>query len=396
MMTDGLGKSFDDTWDCIVIGAGPAGTMAARHTARAGLKTLLVERRTFPRDKVCGACVNHRAVLALKQSGLSDLVEGLGGVRIDSFMLRGFGGAFQRELPSGVAVSRARLDLALFNAAIDSGASGLTSVKAKVETTHADDPYCTVRLSQVDRSSSAIGPFTQELRAKVVIAADGLGHPSLKSVNGFSETLTADSRIGIGALVEADSGWNQWVESGCIYMAATRDGYGGVVRVENGAVNLAAAIDASLLKSQGSTHAAFSYLLESAGFPPLPSAEFAWRGTPVLSRMINRVAHHRVLVVGDAAGYVEPFTGEGIAWALIGGQAVARSAALFVADQCDQAADTWSQDWSDLIRRRQHWCRRLAWLLRHPRAARFGVKLARRFPGLTNRIVNQLNAELSA
>lgn len=53
------------SWDCVVIGGGPAGALAARQTAQLGFSTLVVERKSFPRSQVCGACLNHRARLGV-------------------------------------------------------------------------------------------------------------------------------------------------------------------------------------------------------------------------------------------------------------------------------------------------------------------------------------------
>ena len=60
-------------WDVLVIGAGPAGAMATRQLARLGLQPLLVERKAFPRAKVCGACLNQRAI-ARMETGVVALV----------------------------------------------------------------------------------------------------------------------------------------------------------------------------------------------------------------------------------------------------------------------------------------------------------------------------------
>ena len=66
-----------ETWDAIVIGAGPAGALAAHQLAVAGVSVLLVERKSFPRYKVCGACVNQRAIKTLQRSGLADAIDAL-------------------------------------------------------------------------------------------------------------------------------------------------------------------------------------------------------------------------------------------------------------------------------------------------------------------------------
>lgn len=66
------------TWDALVIGAGPAGALAARQLAQAGVRVLLVERNAFPRWKVCSACLNGQALSVLDAIGLEALVPSLG------------------------------------------------------------------------------------------------------------------------------------------------------------------------------------------------------------------------------------------------------------------------------------------------------------------------------
>ncbi|HEY2155642.1 MAG TPA: FAD-dependent monooxygenase, partial [Isosphaeraceae bacterium] len=58
-------------WDALVVGAGPAGSIAARELARFGARTLLVERAAFPRWKVCGACLNGHALASIREAGLA-------------------------------------------------------------------------------------------------------------------------------------------------------------------------------------------------------------------------------------------------------------------------------------------------------------------------------------
>ncbi|MHC5542449.1 FAD-dependent monooxygenase, partial [Singulisphaera rosea] len=74
------------TWDVIVIGAGPAGALSALLAARSGLSTLLVERKRFPRPKVCGTCLNRSAVELLESLGLGE-IPASSGVRLDHLEL---------------------------------------------------------------------------------------------------------------------------------------------------------------------------------------------------------------------------------------------------------------------------------------------------------------------
>ena len=65
----------DTTWDVVVVGAGPAGSMAALEIARRGRSVLLVDKASFPRYKVCGCCLNARALSLLELADLGGLVD---------------------------------------------------------------------------------------------------------------------------------------------------------------------------------------------------------------------------------------------------------------------------------------------------------------------------------
>ena len=102
-----LEQAAGRTWPVVVVGAGPAGAVAAGLIARAGSRVLLVDRSTFPRAKVCGCCLNGRALAALADAGLGDLPARLGAVPLTAFRARG-GRARGRVAarPGRVAVAR--------------------------------------------------------------------------------------------------------------------------------------------------------------------------------------------------------------------------------------------------------------------------------------------------
>jgi flavin-dependent dehydrogenase len=99
--------------------------------------------------------------------------------------------------------------------------------------------------------------------------------------------------------------------------------------------------------------------------PAIPDlGALAWKGTPPLTCRTFPVAAERVFLVGDAAGYIEPFTGEGMAWALASGAAVASVATRAAADWQPALIREWSRLFSRIVRRRQWICRGMAIVLR--------------------------------
>src|SRR5712691_6596364 len=157
-------------WDAIVIGAGPAGSVAARQIALAGRRVLLLDKKSFPRRKVCGACLNQSSLSALERMGLGAALRSLHAPELNRFELRAGSRRTSLLLPSGVAVSRATLDSLLANEAVRAGAIFCDEVTATV-----GEVLDQRRVVSVRESSARGG---DSLRAKVVLAADGLGHPS--------------------------------------------------------------------------------------------------------------------------------------------------------------------------------------------------------------------------
>lgn len=368
------------TWDIVVVGAGPAGAMAALECARHGVKVLLVEKSTWPRYKVCGCCLNLHALASLEDAGLTGLAEQAGGQPIGRFEMRAANRGAIVPLPGGMALSRARLDAALVEAAEGAGAVFL--------------PETTARLSSgSDAARSVIlkcrnGFVT--ITAKIVLAADGLGGRLLKSMQPFDSTPEDDSRIGAGALLEhAPAAY----APGTIYMACGRHGYVGLVRIEDGLLDVAAAFDGDWVKAQGGMPRAAEAVLSEAGFDPVPGlADANWKGTPLLTRQASTLAAHRFLVLGDAAGYVEPFTGEGMAWALASGRAIAPIVCGSVLDFNEDTQKQWEKVYREVITKRQVVCRLISMGLRRPSLVRTATAALAAAPGLARPLVHHLNA----
>lgn len=378
-LTDACSKA----WDVIVIGAGPAGTVAARQLALQNLRTLLIERKAFPRYKVCGCCLNQRAVSALQQIGLGDIFEDLDAVSLNQFQMRYNGREATIPLPGGLAISRSVFDQKLVQAAIDAGSHFLSETTATLKNNSENEQMRSVELTQQgDQSGVAT--------AKIVLVADGLGHPSLQHCQGFDSTVTSHSRMGVGATLAVDD-FSKY-PPGIIHMAIHRSGYVGLVRVEDGSLNIAAAVDRDFMKNSVSPTAAVLEILKVSGFPTLPEiAEGTFKGTIPFTRKMLKPAGHRVFVLGDAAGYLEPFTGEGMANAIADAVAVARLVPQGILKWDQRIEEDWLKMHHEMTDGRLFWCRWFAQLLRSPTAVGLGLRLFHLFPAVARPIVARLN-----
>ena len=119
-------------WDVIVIGAGPAGAFVAARLATVGLAVLLVERKTFPRDKVCGGCVNPDALARLDAVGVTPQLRAAGGHVITSLHLHSGHRCANVPLSGGLAISRATMDSVLVQHAVEAGCVFLPDTSAFV------------------------------------------------------------------------------------------------------------------------------------------------------------------------------------------------------------------------------------------------------------------------
>ena len=366
-----------DSWDAVVIGAGPAGSLAARELARRGLEVLLVERKAWPRPKVCGACLSPGALRALEAVGLGDLPHRLGAVPLRHLSLYGWGLHARVALRGSAVLSRSALDEGLAAAATRAGVTLLTSARARI-----GDVTATGRVVDVD------GPQgSARVSARIVVAADGLGSVVSSRSDLTRPALHAKpgSKVGLGATLElAPSAY----PPGVIHMAVGEAGYVGLVRQEDGRLNVAAALDPRRLAERGRPDDVVRSLLRDAGLSDLPTVPpIRWTGTPSLTRRPGSPGADRILAVGDAAGYVEPFTGEGIAWALAGATELAPIAAAAAADWRPELLERWARVHTRRIAGAQRLCRTAAWTLRRPRLARAALRALVALPQLATPFV---------
>lgn len=287
--------------DVLVIGAGPAGSIAALGLARAGVRTLLIDRDQFPRPKLCGGCLTYSGTAMLGSLGLGELPVLRDAQRVEQVHLRSSSSSLILAIPPYLVIDRAELDPALVSACVSAGADFLDRTQAAVDASGA----VTLRTGTLD-------PWT--ITPKVVLVADGLKGQSLREHPAFSWFVARNPRVGLGAMASA-------LPVGCsptaITMLCGQSGYAGIAPLHDGRAVIAAAADPAWVASNRSGPPLRSLLAELGLELDHDLHLSTTPGAPSLMRRRSSVeAEGRIFVLGDAAGYVEPFTGEGMTWAI--------------------------------------------------------------------------------
>ncbi len=382
-----------ETYDAVVIGAGPSGSLAALLLARAGHRVMQVERQRFPRAKVCGCCLNQRAQQLLDRAGLLQGLRSLRACPTDRLRLHSSGRRLSISMPGGLAISRRAMDQWLAETAAAAGVQFVDECTAEVLPEECDSNAATqhqfpaVRRIRIESSTGS-----RVISAKVVLVCDGLGHPSVAGLPGFQSAPRADARIGLGAVLTTAESAN-WLASGDILMAAATGGYCGAVRTEDGSVNLAAAVDPAAIQSAGGPRQCLQQIFRESGVQvPQELETVSLRGTVPLTRRSLRITGPRLLLLGDAAGYVEPFTGEGMAWGLTAATLAAPLASSGIRAGWTTALQRqYERQLRTAVVSEQTVCRTLSWILSRPRVLQLTVSAAALLPAVAGMLVRRVN-----
>lgn len=378
-MSEPLGELSRRDWDAVVIGAGPAGSVISTLLARRGLAVLLVDKASFPRPKVCGGCLNPAALAALEAARLGHLPWELGALPLSHLRLSTGSRSAMIPLRGGAGVSRQALDAALARAALDAGATFVDGTRARAALVVGHRRP--VHLSR--------GTNQMTVLAHVVVLASGIGPLPAEDADHLPSKVASATRIGAGAQI-ADA--PAQVPPGVIVMVSGNGGYVGLVRVEGGALNVGAAFDGGFVQRTGGLGEAAATLVQSTSAPLATLLRsLRWRGTPPLTFRRQGLARERLFVLGDAGGYVEPFTGEGMAWALTGAIALAPLAAAAATHWDEHLGRAWECEYARLVRLRQRLCHVVAAGLRRPTLTAAAVHLLRAIPQLAAPAVRAIN-----
>lgn len=305
--------------DVVICGAGPAGALAATLLARAGATVLLLDRARFPRDKLCGDTINPGTVALLKRHGLAHVLDGA--LPVDGMIVTGPSGLrVEGRYHAGVqgrAIPRRDLDARLVAAAAAAGAvidDGIIVDGPMVGSNGAGPRVCGV-IAKVSSGRSI------NLGGRVVVAADGR-HSRIARSLGLSWHPSSPRRWAVGAYFGGVAGLTT-----CGEMHIRPDRYVGVAPLPGGIANACVVTTrcAALRNPEG-------LLLDSLRADAELAARFADARLVAPAVSIGPLAvESRVpgspglLLAGDAAGFVDPMTGDGLRFALRGAELAARS-----------------------------------------------------------------------
>ena len=372
-------------FDLLVVGGGPAGAAIAALAATRGARTLLIEKDSFPRDKVCGEFVSAEGCAVLGRLGLLPTVIAKGAMPMDACLLADAKGrsvkAALPDLPragrTAWGISRAVLDDVLLRHAASCG----VTVRERVVAT---SPFLEDgRVTGVITRAVDSGGGDEAVKATLVIAADGRRSMLQRALHpAIGDPLTTSPRSWFGFQAhfpDRTGGLSRRIE-----LYVFDGGYAGLGPIEGDRLDLALIARVDALNACGNAPQrlfeermlANPLLAERLGNDPPCSR---WKTIGPLRFNVRAPASRGAIFLGDAAGTIDPFSGEGMSNALRG----AELALPFVMDALSSgglspaAARAWSSVWRRAFAPVTRRARLFGRIFQHPRPAALAISLLR-------------------
>ncbi len=303
-------------YDVAVVGGGPAGASAAYYAAQAGLKTILFEKQPYPRDKLCGGGLSARNLPLLGEHARKAINCIIDETRLYAPSYR----SFSCSKSYGYFVTRKDFDHAMAKDAAKAGAKVMDN--CPVET-----------FNLIDSGNHEVKTGRDTFVAKYIVLAAGIrgknrfakvpGIPNKYEKDYLASTVESETVID-NAILEEIGISNKIL---AIFFGAVPNGYGWYF-VKNGRLNIGIGATAVLFKETGALNAYHNFVheLRAKGFLPRRLELAKERSFPLpFKRTAGCTVSGKVLLAGDAAGFVSPVSGEGIYYGIKAGQLAAEA-----------------------------------------------------------------------
>jgi geranylgeranyl reductase family protein len=352
--------------DVLVVGGGPSGAACAYWLASAGHDVVMVERKRYPREKTCGDGLTPRSVRQLEDMGLADELAGAGH-RFEGLRSHGFGRTLELTWPDhpdlpgyGYVITRKDLDALVAERATKAGATVW-------EGTEAVEPLVEAGLVRGARVRTKPGPTAApagppeagaggdpgrpvEVRARYTVVADGANSRFGRSL-GTSRNRAYPQGMAIRGYWTSPRHDEPWIDSWLDIRDKAGNvlpGYGWIFPVGDGRINVGIGLLSTFnqWKAVNTTHLLQSfaeYAPASWDIRPETACGPATGGRLPMGMSVGPHAGPTWLVVGDAGGTINPFNGEGIAYAYESGRFAADAVHLALASGDGLALQTYQQ-----------------------------------------------------